>query len=94
MPQEVRVLTPAHGVLLDARSLGLFENRIGLVAGAKVEDAALPHRPHAAAVEVLAFVPLLLEDDGLRRGDVEALGSSEERRSRYYPINNGFMWRS
>jgi len=64
---------PAHGVLHDAQGLGLFEYRIGLVAGAEVEDEALAHRSHAAAAEVLALVPLLLKHDGIGRGDVEGL---------------------
>ena len=64
---------PAHDVVRDAQGLGLFENRIGLVAGAEVEHAALAHCPHAAAAAVLAFFLALLEDDGIGRGYVEGI---------------------
>src|SRR5258708_2084030 len=65
--------SPARRVGDDAAHLGLVVDRVLLVAGAEVEDAASPPPEAAAAPQHLAAGERADEDQLLRRGDVEVL---------------------
>ena len=64
---------PSCGVGQDLERDGLLVDRVGLVAGAVVEDLALAEVPDHPAPEPLAARPALLEDDLVGVGDVERL---------------------
>src|SRR5579871_3423490 len=58
-------IRPVHGVLHDLQRNFLFENRVGLVPGTKVEDLSLAYRPRATARERIAGVPVFFKDNGV-----------------------------